>query len=113
MPYYFDVIDYHQIQYKDLKQHIDEKGIVIYNKKQKRGVVMQLIRKKINSDKIKNIIDIPIELKHKMVIITIEPVVQNNKKSLSGRLFKYSDEEKIQLEKSAWAMSVHDEKENY
>ncbi len=33
MPYYFDVIDYHQIQNKDLKQHIDEKGIVIYTKK--------------------------------------------------------------------------------
>ncbi len=33
MPYYFDVIDYHQIQNKNLKQHIDEKGIVIYTKK--------------------------------------------------------------------------------
>ncbi len=74
---------------------------------------MQLIQKKINSDKIKDIIELPAELKHQMVIITVMPVVQESKKSLSGRLSKYKDDNKMKLEESAWAMSVCDEEENY
>ncbi len=50
---------------------------------------MQSIQKKINSDKIQDIIDLPAELKHQMVIITVMPVVKGSKKSLSGRLSKY------------------------
>lgn len=35
---------------------------------------MQAIRKIINSDKIKNIINLPSNLKHKMVVVTVSPV---------------------------------------
>lgn len=72
---------------------------------------MQAIRKIINSDKIKGIIEIPNELKHRMVEISIKPV--SEKKSLSGRLSKYQNKAKLDHEKTAWIISVKDETENY
>jgi uncharacterized protein len=33
MPYKFDVIDYHSIQNKDLTDHIDRVGIILYTRK--------------------------------------------------------------------------------
>ncbi len=32
IPYFFDVLNYNGISNKELKDHIDEKGIVIYNR---------------------------------------------------------------------------------
>ncbi len=32
LPYYFDVVSYREIQNCDLKAHIDENGIVLYNR---------------------------------------------------------------------------------
>jgi len=35
LPYFFDVINYHDISNKALKEHIDDKGKMIYDEKQK------------------------------------------------------------------------------
>jgi uncharacterized protein len=32
MPYFFDIVDYTHIKHEELKRHIDEFGIEIYNK---------------------------------------------------------------------------------
>ncbi len=74
---------------------------------------MQVIRKIINSNKIKDIIDVPADFKNKMVEVIVMPIKSDDKKSLSGKLSKYKDDSKRTLEQSAWAMSVKDEEENY
>ncbi len=74
---------------------------------------MNTVHKIINSDIIGKVIEIPAELKHKMVEVTITLSEPKTRQSLSGKLSKYSDKNKQQLEKNAWPMSVKDEKENY
>ncbi len=74
---------------------------------------MQVIRKIINSNKIKDVIDVPDDFNNKMVEVIVMPIKSDNKKSLSGKLSKYKDDSKRTLEQIAWAMSVKDEEENY
>lgn len=68
---------------------------------------MEFVRKIVNSEDLKNIIEIPTSLINKKVELLIIPIEDTSKKkkkkkSLSGALSKYADIKLIEKEENIW-----------
>ncbi|KYO66124.1 hypothetical protein [Thermovenabulum gondwanense] len=77
---------------------------------------MNFIKTVINSNKLSGIIDIPNELKNKVVEVIILPLADapenKNIRKLKGALKKYKNPELINLEKEAWQKAVEEKHEH-
>ena len=82
-------------------------------------MIVEFVRKIVNSDVLMSILDLPEELKSRRVEIIVLPFDENStqkqsdkSKSLMGALKEYANPDLLETEKNAWAKAAGDKHVN-